>query len=125
MANKKELNQRERKEREYGENKAFGKRDRAVEAALREKRIEQSQIKFEEEQGLTDQEEGLGLLGERSQFQLVRALRGVFGGNATPQQMDFIDRHGQKKEYFVTKKGNQVTITIVDFPPPPNPQNSS
>lgn len=96
--------------------------DKVVRTESRTRRIERSQREFEELKekvsALEDQHKGLEFLGERKKFQLARVLQDVGEKKATPQQMDFIDRHGQEKEYYITNKGNQVTITIADFTRP-------
>ena len=98
----------------------FHPMDKAVKAASRKKRVQRSQREFEEILASSeDQQGGLELLGERRQFQFDRALQHVFDSEtATPKELDYIDRHGQEKEYYMTDKGNQVIITIVEFTRP-------
>lgn len=86
-----------------GEEKFFGTDKKAARARQKRELLE-------------DQRLGMQLLDSRKRMQFRRALKHVFDdGNATPQEMDYIARHGQEVECYITKRGFPVAITIVDF----------
>lgn len=99
------------------DNELSGSRDMRNQADVKRKRdrggkgLPSSKVANAEKKKMSQEE----FLQNFPDFQFNRALEKIFDGTATPEDCRYIDQSGDKVKEFITKRGNRVTITVVDF----------